>query len=165
VARDGPGHRDPAPVAALLERDRIEPEKRTRCPRVTRVVLVWVVTRTATATPTIGLLTSGRLGTTIRYCVFSGTDSSGNANAPVAVVICGLPSGAKPWVYGNGLDCSTTARPALPVPVSAPPSTVGRPNRTGFGVAASVAPSGIVAVLNDRSLPSVVPLRLRATSR
>ena len=71
----------------------------------------------------------------------------------------------KPCVYGNGLDCSTTWRLALPVPVSVPPSTVGLPNGTGFGVAASVSPSGWGLVLNVRSAPRVMPNWLEATSR
>ena len=100
-----------------------------------------------------------------RYCVLTGTDSSGNANWPCGPVSWTFVVLTKPCVYGNGLDCSTTWRLALPVPVSAPASTVGLPNGTGFGVAPSVSPSGWCLVLNVRSAPRVMPKLFCATSR
>jgi hypothetical protein len=77
-----------------------------------------------------------------------------------------LVVGAKPCVYGNGLGCSTMiCRPALPVPVSVPASTVGMPNPTGLGVAAMLSPSGWARVRKLRSAPLAMPLWLVATSR
>jgi hypothetical protein len=49
--------------------------------------------------------------------------------------------------------------------VSWPPSVVPAPNGIGFGVAASVTPSGCGLVLNDLSPPSVWPCALRAINR
>ena len=61
---------------------RIVPEKRTRLPLWTRVALTDVPTLTATPTVTIGLTISGLVGIRTRYCVFSATETSGNANSP-----------------------------------------------------------------------------------
>ena len=67
---------------------------------------------------------------------------------------------------GHALACRTTLRPALLVPVSVPNSVVAElAALTGFGVAASVTPSGWRRVVNERRLPSVVPELLRATTR
>src|SRR5204863_1410358 len=100
-----------------------------------------------------------------RYWVLTGTDSSGNPNCPCGPVSWTFVVLTKPCVYGNGLDCSTTWRLALPVPDSVPASNVGLPNGTGFGVAPSVSPSGWFLDLNLRSAPRVMPKRLEATSR
>ena len=80
-------------------------------------------------------------------------------------MICSLVAFWKPCVYGHGLACRTILRPALPVPVSVPASTVPCPNGIGFGLAASETPSGWRRVVNERRLPRVVPERFWATIR
>src|ERR1044072_1009271 len=85
---------------------RTVPEKRTTIEWAERrVVRTCVLTRTATPALTIGLTTDGLSCTSTRYCVLIGTDSSGNAKAPCALVSCGFPTCVKPAVYGNGLHC------------------------------------------------------------
>ena len=79
---------------------------------------------------------------------------------------CSLAAFWKPGVYGHGLACRTTLRPALPVPESVPASVVAELLAlTGFGVAASETPSGWRRVVNERRLPSAVPELFWATIR
>ena len=142
------------------------PEKRIRLPRRTRRLLTLHFTYGLTPKRTIGLTTAGRSGITTRNWVLTPTDSSGNEKPPVALVTCWLAAFWKPRVYGHELDCRTTLRPALPVPVSVPASVRRRVGGlTGFGVAASETPSGCLRVVNERRLPSAVPELLWATIR
>jgi hypothetical protein len=69
---------------------RMVPEKRTSDPRRGRVVLTFVLTRTATASVRIGLVTLGRSTVTTRYCAVAGTTGSGNAKTPFASVTSAL---------------------------------------------------------------------------
>jgi hypothetical protein len=74
------------------------PEKRTVRPRLTRRLLTFVLTYCLTPSVTIGLTICGRSGICTRYCVLNGTDASGKAKPPCALVICGLAALMKPWV-------------------------------------------------------------------
>jgi hypothetical protein len=142
------------------------PEKRMCRPRLTLCLLTLLFTYGLTPNATIGLTTAGRSGIWTRNCMFTATDSSGNEKCPLASVTCSLVTFWKPAVYGHQLACRTTLRPALPVPLRVPDSVVPESAAlTGFGLAASVTPSGCLRVLNERRLPSVVPELLRATIR
>src|SRR4051812_27616595 len=108
------------------------PVKRTLPLCDPRVTCTCVVTRHLVPTNTIGLWTAGLAGIRTLYCVFTFTARMGNAKLPLASVTWLLATGRKPCVYGHGLACRTTWRLALPVPLSVPASTVGRPTRTGL---------------------------------
>src|SRR3954449_10006504 len=111
---------------------RIVPEKRTRRPRLTRVWLTFVLTRTATAMVATGLVTFLSVVCT-RSWVVAGSASAGNENAPLPSVTTALPRLAKPAVNGNARCCNTTCLPVLPVPVSWPFTLVPAPTIIGWG--------------------------------
>src|SRR3954469_8446488 len=143
---------------------RIVPEKRTRRPRLTRVRSTLVLTRTATATVATGLVTLPSVVCT-RSCVVAGSASGPRAKPPVAFVTIGLPTLAKPLVYGNARCCRTTCLPELPVPVSWPGRLVPPPKVIGFGVAVRARPSGGFWVGKAGPEPLVPPSGLEATRR
>src|SRR3954465_5408686 len=143
---------------------RIVPEKRTRRPRLTLVLLTLVFTRTATATVAIGLVTLPSVVWT-RSCVVCASAAGPNETPPLASVTTALPRVAKAAVYGNARCCRRTCLPALPVPVSWPPRLAPPPKVIGFGVAAKARPRGCFLVVTARSAPLVTPLGFEATRR
>ena len=54
--------------------------------------LVSVLTWTAAPSTTMRLVTSGLVGICTRYCVVTGTESTGNEKLPSAAVTCGFPT-------------------------------------------------------------------------
>jgi hypothetical protein len=80
--------------------------------------LAFTPTRTAQPTITIGLVARGVPTVVTRNCVVTVNRGTAKPKLPLASVISGLPTSAKPVVNGNARCWSFTVRPAFPVPVS-----------------------------------------------
>ena len=144
---------------------RTVPEKCTRPPRRTLVLVTRVPTTARAPTGSTGLTMPARSVTRARNCVVTGSESTAIENRPRASVTRALPTLAKPPANGNARCWIWTGRPAAPVPVTVPTRVVGPPNDVGFGVAASATRSACAGVRNVRSAVTEVPVAFVATRR